>query len=173
MSMIERPVATEFAPYYAGYVDGVPGGDIVEILERQGREFSALLGGLTVDRADYRYAPDKWSVKEVVGHIVDAERIFGYRALRIARADATPLPGFDQDSYMQRAEFGRRTVASLDAEFVAVRAATATLFATMTDDESRRAGTASNVPVTARALAYIIAGHERHHTHILRERYLK
>ncbi len=173
MSAIERPAASEFAPFYTGYVDGVPEGDIVEILQRQGRELAALLGGVTGDRGDYRYAPDKWTVKEVIGHITDAERIFGYRALRIARGDATPLPGWDQDTYVQRAGAGRRAVDDLAAEFAAVRAATVSLFRSMTDEESRRAGTANGNPVTARALAYIAAGHERHHTHILRDRYLK
>ncbi len=173
MSVIQRPAAGEFAPFYAGYVDGVPEGDVVEILERQGRELAALLGGVSADRGAYRYAPDKWTMQEVVGHITDAERIFTYRAMRIARGDATPLPAFDQDGYVQRGNFGRRTLADLAAEFAAVRAATVALFRAMTDEESRRVGTASNASVTARGLAYIAAGHERHHTRILRERYLK
>ena len=172
MSRIERPEATEYAPYYAGYVDSVPDGDIVEILERQGRDLGALLAGLPADRGDHRYAPDKWSVKEVVGHITDAERIFTYRALRISRGDATPLPAFEQDAYVQRGAFGRRSIGDLAAEFSAVRAATLALLRAMTDEESRRAGTAGNNPVSARALAYIAAGHERHHARILRERYL-
>ena len=172
MSVIQRPAVGEYAPFYAGYVDGVPEGDVVEILERQGQELAALLAGVAGDRGDYRYAPDKWTVKEVVGHIIDAERIFSYRALRIARGDATPLPSFDQDGYVQRGGFGRRTVADLAGEFAAVRAATVALFSAMTDEESRRVGTASNASVTARGLAYITAGHERHHARILRERYL-
>lgn len=172
MSVIQRPAVGEYAPFYAGYIDGVPEGDIVEILERQGQELAALLRSVSGDRGGYRYAPDKWTVKEVVGHIIDAERIFSYRALRIARGDATPLPSFDQDGYVQRGGFGRRTVADLAAEFAAVRAATVALFSAMTDEESRRVGTASNASVTARGLAYITAGHERHHARILRERYL-
>ncbi|MDE3129195.1 MAG: DinB family protein [Gemmatimonadota bacterium] len=173
MSVIQRPAAGEYAPFYAGYVDGVPEGDVVEILERQGRELAALLAGVAGDRGDYRYAPDKWTVKEVVGHIADAERIFAYRALRIARGDATPLPSFDQDGYVERGGFARRTLTDLAAEFSAVRAATLALFRAMTDEESRRVGTASNAAVSARGLAYIAAGHERHHSRILRERYLK
>lgn len=173
MSTIERPAADEFAPFYAGYVNGVPDGDITEVLAQQGRELTALLGGLTDAEAEYRYAPDKWSVKEVVGHISDAERIFAYRALRISRGDATPLTGFDQDAYVARAQFGRRTLDALLAEFTAVRAATTALFRGMTAEESRHAGSANGVPVTARALAYIAAGHERHHARILRERYVK
>ncbi|MGH7669102.1 MAG: DinB family protein [Gemmatimonadaceae bacterium] len=172
MNTIERPGADEFAPFYANYVSGVPDGDIVELLKRQAIELSALLQGLDAARAEYRYAADKWTVKEVLGHVSDTERIFSYRALRISRGDATPLAAFDQDTYVANAEFGRRTLASLLAEFQAVRGATVSLFAAMTTEESRRAGTASSAPVTARALAFIAAGHERHHARILQERYL-
>ncbi len=172
MTTIQRPAPDEFAPFYAGYVSGVPDGDVVAVLERQGRALTALLGGLSHERAEHRYAPDKWSVKEVVGHVNDAERIFAYRALRISRGDATPLPGWDQDTYVARAQFGRRTLGDLLAEFGAVRAATVSLFRAMTDEESRRTGSANGVAVTARALAYIAAGHEGHHTRILGERYL-
>jgi DinB superfamily len=172
MIRIARPGTDEFAPYYAGYVNGVPDGDIVALLEQQGRDLAALLAGRNAERADHRYAPDKWSVKEVVGHISDAERIFTYRALRISRGDATPLPGYDQDAYVARAQFGRRELTDLLAEFAAVRAATVTLFGAMNDEESRRAGSANGGSVTARALAYIAAGHDRHHARILRERYL-
>ncbi len=172
MSRIERPSADEFAPFYANYVSGVPDGDITEILEAQARELVELLGRLDVARAEYRYAPGKWSVKEVVGHITDTERIFAYRALRISRGDATPLAGFDQDTYVAGAHFDRRDLGSLLAEFQTVRAATVSLFRSMTEEESRRAGSANATPVTARALAFIAAGHERHHSRILRERYL-
>ncbi|HUX34827.1 MAG TPA: DinB family protein [Gemmatimonadaceae bacterium] len=172
MSTIERPAADEFAPFYTGYVTGVPDGDITDLLAEQGRELTTLLEGLTDAQAEFRYAPDKWSVKEVVGHISDAERIFAYRALRISRGDATPLTGFDQDAYVARAHFGRRGLGDLVAEFTAVRAATTALFRGMTGDESRRAGSANGVPVSARALAYIAAGHARHHMRILHERYL-
>ncbi len=172
MSRIERPGADEFAPFYANYVNGVPDGEITDVLESQARELVDLLGGLDDARAEFRYAPDKWSVKEVVGHVADTERVFAYRALRISRADATPLAGFDQDTYVANAQFGRRELGALLAEFQAVRAATVSLFRAMTEEESRRAGLANGVPVTARALAYIAAGHERHHSGILRERYL-
>ena len=172
MSKIERPGADEFAPFYANYVSAVPAGDITGILESQGRELVQLLGGLDAARADFRYAPDKWSVKDVVGHVSDTERIFAYRALRIARGDATPLAGFDQDTYVANAHFGRRALGDLLADFQTVRAATVSLFRAMTEEESRRAGTANGMPVTARALAFIAAGHERHHSSILRERYL-
>ncbi len=172
MTRIQRPAPDEFAPFYSGYVNGVPDGDIVAVLEQQTRDLGALLAGLSNEQAEHRYAPDKWSVKEVVGHVTDAERIFAYRALRISRGDGTPLAGYDQNAYVVRAEFGRRALNDLLAEFAAVRAASVTLFRAMSDEESRRAGSANGVPVTARALAYIAAGHERHHTRMLRERYL-
>jgi hypothetical protein len=173
MSGIQRPKADEFAPFYANYVEGVPDGDIVATLRQQAVDLTALLGGLSAEQAEHRYAPDKWTIKEVVGHVTDTERIFAYRALRICRGDATPLAGFDQDTYVVSAQFGRRTMAELLSEFGAVRAATVALFAGMSDEESRRAGSANSVPVTARALAWIAAGHERHHARILRERYFK
>ena len=172
MTAIQRPAADEFAPFYANYVSGVPDGDIVHVLRTQGQALHEMLNGLTGERAEYRYAPGKWSVKEVLGHVTDSERIFTYRALRISRGDATPLATFDQDTYVANAQFGRRELAGLLAEFRTVRAATVSLFEAMTAEESRRAGTASSAPVTARALAYIAAGHERHHTRILSERYL-
>ena len=172
MSNIQRPGADEFALFYAAYVTGVPEGDIVSLLAEQAQGLGALLGSLGADRAEFRYAPDKWSVKEVVGHVTDTERIFGYRALRISRGDATPLAGFDQDTYVVNAGFGRRSLADLLSDFQAVRASTVALFRAMTAEESLRAGSANAVSVTARALAYITAGHERHHVRILRDRYL-
>ena len=172
MSAIQRPGSDEFAPFYANYVNGVPDGDVVDNLKQQAADLRTLLQGVDARQAEHRYAAGKWSVKEVLGHVSDSERIFAYRALRISRGDATPLATFDQDTYVVNAQFGRRPLASLLAEFEAVRAATISLFQAMTDEESRRAGTASSAPVTARALAFISAGHERHHTRILRERYL-
>lgn len=172
MSRIERPGADEFAPFYLNYVNAVPDGEITDVLESQARALVTLLSELDDARAEYRYAPDKWSVKEVVGHVADTERIFAYRALRISRGDATPLAGFDQDTYVANAQFGRRPLSSLLSDFQNVRAATVSLFGAMTEEESRRAGLANAMPVTARALAFIAAGHEAHHVRILRERYL-
>lgn len=172
MSAIDRPAADEYAPFQQNYVNGVPDGDIVDVYAHQGRALSELLGGLSEAQAALRYAPGKWSVKEVVGHITDSERIFTYRALRISRGDATPLAGFDQDAYVAAAQADRRSLADLVAEFHAVRAATVALFGAMSAQDSRRAGSANAVPVTARALAYIAAGHELHHVRILRDRYL-
>lgn len=169
---IPRPATDEHAPYYARYVSRVPEGDVLALLERQGREAAALLRALPEERGTFRYAADKWSVKDVVGHVADSERIFGYRALRIGRGDRTPLPGFEQDDFVRAANFDRRPLRELVAELEAVRAATLALFRGFDDEALGRRGTASGQEVTPRALVYIIAGHERHHLDILRERYL-
>ena len=166
-----RPPAGEYAPFHAGYVASVPEGDIFEILSRQATEFPAFLRELGEARGDYRYAPDKWTVKEVIGHVNDAERIFSVRALRFARGDETPLPSFEQDEYVAKGNFGARTVASLADEFGHLRAATMDLFFHLDVDALARRGTASGFTVTVRAMAYVIAGHVAHHERILREKY--
>ena len=133
---------------------------------------TALLRRIPEDRGDYRYGRGKWSVKEVLGHVIDAERIFTYRALRFARGDSKPLHSFDQELYVGTGAFGHRQIADLAEEFSHVRAATVLLFGTLDEDAWRRSGIASENPVTVRALAYITAGHELHHRRILEERYL-
>jgi uncharacterized protein (TIGR03083 family) len=168
-----RPEAGEYASYYEKYVALVPDGDVVKTLERQTAETTALLRSLTEERAASRYEAGKWSVKEVVGHITDAERVFAYRALCFARGERTPLPSFDQDDYMRDANFDARTLSSLVEEYESVRSATLTLLRSLDADAWQRRGTASNNEVSVRALAHIIAGHELHHVKILRERYLK
>jgi uncharacterized damage-inducible protein DinB len=165
------PPAGEFAPYYAKYVSLVPAGDLLAQLERQGRATAAAWRALTPAEAAARYAPGKWSVAEVLGHIIDAERIFAYRALRIGRGDETPLPGFDQDRYAPAGAFDRRTPADIVEEFESVRRATLTLFRGLPAEAWMRRGSASDQPVTVRALAHIIAGHELHHLGVLRDKY--
>ena len=167
-----RPRPDEYAPYYEKYVSRVPDGEIVEVLRTQIGETLALLGGLPEERALHRYGPGKWSVKEVVGHMIDLERIMSYRMLRIARGDTTPLPGFDENAYVPAGSFDARPLSSLRHDFEVVRAATLALLESLDANAAARRGTASNFEVTARAVAYIIAGHERHHVAILRERYL-
>jgi hypothetical protein len=167
-----RPAPTEYAPYYERYVSLVPAGDVVETLERQRAETASLLGGLTEEQGDARYAPGKWSAKELVGHLADTERILSYRLLRIARGDRTPIEGFDQDPYVANSNAAARTVASLAEEFGHVRAATLALVRGLDDAAWSRTGVANENEVTVRALAHIIAGHEAHHIGILRERYL-
>jgi hypothetical protein len=167
-----RPEAGEYAPYYEKYVSLVPEGDIVETLERQSADTLALLRSLDEGRGSSRYAEGKWSVKEVVGHVMDGERVFAYRALCFARGERAPLPGFDQDDYMRDAAFDARTLGSLVEEYESVRAATLSLLRSLDAAAWQRRGTASDNPVSVRALAHIIAGHELHHVKILRERYL-
>ena len=166
-----RPAPTEYAPYYERYV-ALVAGDVVETLERQGAETAALLGGLAEEQADARYEPGKWSVKELVGHLADTERILSYRLLRIARGDQTPIEGFDQDPYVANSNAGARTLRSLAEEFGHIRAATLALVRGLDDAAWSRRGTANENEVSVRALAHIIAGHEAHHVRILRERYL-
>ncbi len=167
-----RPGADEYAPFYAGYVAGVPDGELLVLLRDQLAETEALLREFTGARADHRYAPGKWSVKEVVGHMADAERIFAYRALRFARGDRTPLPGFDENDYVSGSNSSARALPEIAGELRSVRMASITLFAGLSEEALMRRGAANNNEVSVRALAWIIAGHERHHARILRERYL-
>jgi uncharacterized damage-inducible protein DinB len=167
-----RPREGEFAPYYGRYVALVPDGPITETLGVQITESLDLLSPLSEETARFRYAPGKWSVKEVVGHVADGERVFAYRALRFARGDATELPGFDQEVYAANARFQDRPLPDVLRELTDVRAATLSLFRSLGDEAWDRGGLANGVPVTVRALAWIIAGHERHHRSQLLERYL-
>jgi len=167
-----RPESGEYASYYGKYVTQVPEGDVVETLERQMGETLALLGGVDEESAGRGYEPGKWSVKELVGHLSDAERIFAYRALRFARGDRTPLPGFEQDDYVSAGNFNARTLSDVTEEFAEVRRATVRLLRSFGEEAWGRRGLASDNEVSVRALAYIIAGHEAHHVRILRERYL-
>ncbi|MFN2315185.1 MAG: DinB family protein [Gemmatimonadales bacterium] len=167
-----RPGDDEYAPFYAGYISGVPDGDLLETLTHQLDEMLVLCGSLVEAQGDLAYAEGKWTIKEVIGHMNDAERIFAYRALRIARGDATPLPGFDENAYTPESGAAGRTLADLAEEFATVRRATLSLLASLTPDAAARRGTASNQPASARAIAWTIAGHAGHHLRILRERYL-
>ncbi len=165
------PAEDEYAPFYAGYVGLASKGDLITRLEAQVQEVSALLRGLSEEEALSRYAPGKWSVKEVAGHLGDTERIMAYRALRIARGDQTPLPGFDENTFVASANFDARPLASLVEEWETVRRASLLLLRGLDGEAAGRRGTASGAPVTVRALAYIIAGHVEHHLEILRTRY--
>ena len=167
-----RPAATEYAPYYEKYISLVPAGDVVEALRRQGADTLALLSSITEEKAGTRYEPGKWSIKELVGHIIDSERVFAYRALRFARGDSTPLAGFDQDPYVRAANFDARTLPDLADEFEQVRGATLHLFRHLDEAAWQRRGTANDNEMSVRALAYAVAGHEAHHIGLLRERYL-
>jgi uncharacterized damage-inducible protein DinB len=167
-----RPAPGEYAPYYERYVSLVAG-DVSEALERQGAETASLIGGLSEEQGDARYEAGKWSAKELVVHLIDCERIFAYRLLRVARGDRTPIEGFDQDPYVANSNAGARTLQSLAEEFAHVRAATLSLVRSLDAAAWSRRGVANENEVSARALAHIIAGHELHHVRILRERYLE
>jgi hypothetical protein len=169
---VGQPDPTEYAPYYGRYVSLVTEPNILATLEQQLDGTRDLLGGLSEAQAASRYAPDKWSIKELVGHVIDTERIFAYRALRFARNDKTPVEGFDQDEYARNATFDACRLADLTTELEHVRRASLYLFGHLDGAAWLRTGTASGSEVSVRALAYIIAGHERHHVNILRTRYL-
>ena len=166
-----RPEADEIPSHYVDYIRRVPESDPVAVLAAEIEETTALLRGLSDSDAMYRYAHDKWSVKEVVGHLCDIERIMAYRALRIARGDQTPLPSFDENAYVPVGKFDSRSLADLVGELRTARAATLSLLRTFDAEAWRRRGTASGKPVSVRALAYMIPGHERHHVEILKTRY--
>jgi hypothetical protein len=167
---MQRPGSTEYAPYYGKYLALVPEDDILAALEAQLEETLAVLRPVPEAQGNVRHAPYTWSVKEVVGHLTDTERIMGYRALRFARGDATPLPGFDENPYVRAAEFDRALLRELVAEFEAVRRSHLWLFHGLPPAAWSRRGEADGKAVSVRALAYIIVGHGRHHTGILRQR---
>jgi DinB superfamily len=167
---MRRPAPTEFAPYYARYIDLVPEVDPLAALETQLGETLAVLRPAPEAQGSVRHPPYTWTVKEVVGHITDTERIFGYRALRFARGDVTPLPGFDEETYTPAGEFDRVPLAGLVGEFETVRRSHLALLRHLPAGAWDRSGEANGVPVTVRALAFIMAGHARHHTAILRKR---
>jgi DinB family protein len=169
---ITRPQPGEYNPFYDRYISLVKSDDIVAALEKQAPETIALLKSAG-PRADFRYEPGKWSVKEVVGHVNDTERIMTYRALRIARGDKTPIEGFEQDDYIRGGNFGQRSLADLIDEFAAIRQATLAFFRHLNGESAARLGIANKSDITARALPFIIAGHELHHRRILQEKYLK
>lgn len=169
---VDRPAPDEYTEYYGGYIGRVPDGvDLLDLLAEQRDDTAATLSALPLGKGDYRYAPGKWSVKEVVGHLSDVERIMAYRALRIARGDTTPLPGFDENAYVPVAGCDDHALRDLVQEWVDTRQATITLFRNLPAEAWPRRGTANGNEISVRALAFIIAGHERHHRETLRTRY--
>jgi hypothetical protein len=168
---ISRPESGEFAPYYARYISLVPGDDILCTLDSQRRQMLLLLCDKEDSDGDFRYAPDRWSAKQVVGHVCDAERIFAYRALRISRGDRTPIEGFEQDDYVRNGPFANRPLAEVIEDYIAVRRATITLLRNLDESAWARRGIANKNEVSVRAIAYLIAGHELHHRRILEEKY--
>jgi hypothetical protein len=169
--MIGRPTDTEYAPFYAGYVALVPEDDVLAVLERQPAELGRLAAAVPAARETYRYEHGKWSVREVFGHVNDAEQIFGYRALCIGRGEQAPLPGFDQEEYLRNSEYAKRPLKELARDFDAIRGVNLGVLRSLADAGWRRRGVASGAPVTVRALAFVMAGHARHHLGVLRSRY--
>jgi len=169
---MNRPEPSEYAPYYEGYVSLVPETDILTVLRDQNDELRSLVEAMPEERGTYAYAEAKWTVKELLSHLIDGEKIFAYRALRISRGDATPIEGFDQDPYIEHSHANERSFGDLIGEFDLNRRANLVMFGNMRDPDWMRFGTASDNAVSAKAVAWIMAGHVRHHVNILKERYL-
>ncbi|MBK6899752.1 MAG: DinB family protein [bacterium] len=172
MSQIPQPHPGDHAPYYGKYIDPVLGSDILSILTTQIAEAQSLLHPLDEKSALHRYAPNKWSIKELLGHLIDTERLFLYRATSIARGDPTELPGMDENAWVAGADFDRIPLADLLDEFVNLRRSTVRFFAALSPEALTRAGTANNNRIVVRAIPYITAGHAAHHLEVLRTRYL-
>jgi hypothetical protein len=168
---IARPQVGEYAPYYERYLSLVEGNDILTTLDNQRRQMMLLLSGRDDAEGNFRYAPDKWTAIQVLGHVCDTERIFAYRALRIARGDQMPIEGFEQDDYVKNGPFLTLTLADMVEEYIAVRRATLTLFRNLDEPAWSRRGVANKNEVSVRAIAYTVAGHELHHRRILEEKY--
>jgi len=168
---IERPKENEYAPFYAGYVARVPETEILEALREQPKELKRVADSVVPDKERFRYAPDKWSVREIFGHLVDAERFFGHRAFCVSRGDANPLPGFDEKLYVSQASYDSRPLADLVADFSLLREANCRHLENLDETAFSREGVANGAKVTVRALAYVMTGHARHHLAVLRERY--
>jgi len=168
---MNRPAATEYAPYFARYVQRVSDGDIVAHLRESGAVLNATLAALEEARGAHRPAKGKWSIREMLGHLIDTERIFVYRALHIARGGTAPLPGFDQDDYAAAAGSDARKLSDLRDEFRALRESTIRFFASLPDDAWARMGVVSGNDTSVRAIAHIIVGHTQHHLQVLAERY--
>ena len=169
---IGRPSPNEYSEYHQLYISKVPDGQIMTILRDQLDEAITLFKTIPESKGDYRYEPGKWTLKEVIGHLSDGERIMAYRALRFARNDQTPLPGFEQDDYIPYSNSNECSLADLINEFATLRESTLTMFKNFSNDSWERVGTASGNRVSVRGMAYIIAGHLEHHLRIIREKYL-
>lgn len=169
---MNRPHETEYAPDYQGYVDQVSETDILPVLRAQMDDLDVLLGRVAPNKETYRYAAGKWSIREIVGHLIDGERVFGYRAFSIARGEKQNLPGFDQDEYMLTAPYDNIDLEDLLSELRLIRLGNIAMFRTLDNEAWSRVGTANANEVSVRAIAFIMAGHLRHHMNVLRERYL-
>jgi hypothetical protein len=170
-TMTTRPSASEYASYYERYVSLVPEAAILTVLEQQTADVRLLVGEVRPDQETYRYAPNKWSVREILGHIIDGERVFGYRAFCISRGERSPLPSFDENEYIRASAYNTIPLVHLLEEFLAFRSGNIACLSRLGDKEWGTMGTASNHPITVRALAFIIGGHFRHHLNGIRGQY--
>jgi len=169
---MNKPGPEEYVPFYATYVSKVGDGDIIKILEEQMLSTHALAKNIPAEKAEYAYAPGKWTVKECISHMIDAERVFAYRALCISRGEQQNLPGFEQDDYVLNGEAGKRELNDLIAEFKTLRMANLFMLRSLTAEQADRIGSSNGNPTSVRALAHMMAGHELHHMNIFREKYL-
>lgn len=170
--MITRPDANEYAPYFHTYISKVPGDKLLQVLAESKEETLKFFRGIPDEKWVFRYAPEKWTIKEVLQHLIDGERVFAYRAMAIARGEKVSLPGFDENEYARNSHANQLSPEAQLAEYEAVRSATIRLFENMTDEASKNMEKANNNPTSPRALGYCIAGHERHHREVITERYL-
>jgi hypothetical protein len=166
-----RPADDEYAPFYKTYVGLVPEDDVLPVLEAQRDQLLGIAASVPKDRETFRYAPGKWSIRELVGHMGDGERVFGYRAFCIGRGDQAAFPGFDQDEYMAAANYNEVALAELAADFAALRGSNLSVLRRLPAERWSQLGTASDARVSVRALAYVMAGHFRHHLAVLEDRY--
>ncbi len=170
---MQKPNVTEYAPYYQRYIDLITTDDIFSFYKQQAEEIVSLFTSLSEEKASFRYAEGKWTIKEVLAHIVDSERIFGYRVLAISRGDKNPLPGFSENDYVKNGKYENRSLQSLLAEYTHLSAANLELFKSLDEEMLVQKGTASGKEVTARAILFVTIGHEKHHLEVIKSRYLK
>ncbi|MEX0844769.1 MAG: DinB family protein [Balneolaceae bacterium] len=168
----EYPSSSEYAHYYSDYVSNVPKKNIIETLNAQMHELYTFINSIPGDKAFFAYKEGKWTVKQVIGHMIETERVFAYRALAFSRRDPNPLPSMDQDNYVKFGNFNSRTIHNIANEYLAVRISSIHLFQNMTKEMLSLKGTASGLEFTVRSLPFIIAGHELHHINIIKDKYL-
>jgi hypothetical protein len=171
MKSSQLPI-TEYAPFYAGYIQALDNVELIEELEICLHEFIKFVQNIPMDKFDYRYAEGKWTIKEIIQHLIDAERVFSYRAMRISRNDMTPLPGFEENHYVDNTNANARNLQELLTELAVVRQSSLSLFKSFSENQLKILGTASNSQVSVRAIGFILIGHQKHHQKIFQERYL-
>lgn len=170
---MKRPAENEYAPYYQKYVSLIPNGNILQMMEKQNEQFCEFLAQFDEERANYRYEEGKWTLKEVIGHLVDVELVFMYRALRFSRNDKEKLHGFEQDDFIANSDFSKLTLSELVEQFYHMRKAAIPMFSSFTDEMCTRTGTASDCSFSVRAIAYIMVGHVIHHMRIIHSKYMQ